>query len=221
MSTPGSMRGSLELQEQPHEQQQLQQAVPWAGVQLRPVAHLVHEQQQLRRQQRKEGVQADGSHWYQRFQLERRHTFANTMDLSVAADGAVAAADAVDGAAAAAGTLSVAAYSTSSGGSPLRRPLMGYCISHAVSSAAQGLSQWSAAMPSSALCQASPCGAAGGTGTPHRLSCSSSATGSQLESEGSGGADAAAAIVLTPMAGAAIKSYELELSGSEAWLPQD
>ena len=205
VSTPGSMRGSLELQEQPHEQQQLQQAVPWAGVQLRPVAHLVHEQQQLRRQQRREGVQADGSHWYQRFQLERRHTFANTMDLSVAADGAVAAANAVDGAAAAAGTLSVAAYSTSSGGSPLRRPLMGYCISHAVSSAAQDLSQWSAAMPSSALCQASPCGAAGGTGTPHRLSCSSSATGLQLESEGSGGADAAAAIVLTPMAGAAIK----------------
>jgi hypothetical protein len=27
--------------------------------------------------------------------------------------------------------------------------------------------------------------------------------------------------VLTPMAGAAIKSYELESLGSEAWLPQD
>jgi hypothetical protein len=140
------------------------------------------------------------------------------MELSAAADGAVNHVDA-DGAAAAAGTLSAAAYSTSSGGSPLRRPFMPHCTSHGGSSPAQDLGSWPLGLPSSALCQASPCAAAGGTGTPHRLSCSSSATGSQLESEGSGGADAAAAIVLTPMAGMAIKSYELQSLGNEAGLP--
>lgn len=217
MSTPGSTRVSLELHEQPHAEEQ--QHAPWAGMQLRPVAHLVHEQQQqqLRRQQqqREEGVQADGAPWYRCYQLERRHTFANAMELSVAADGAVAAVDGAAAAfsspstAAAAGRPLSAAVCSTSSRSPLRR-----CSSHADGSGAQQDPAQYAADSPSGLCQASACVAAGGNLTPHRLSCSSSATGSQLESEGSGGADAAAAVLLTPpAAGLAIKPQDLAAQG--------
>lgn len=190
VSTPGSTRGSFELQL--HEQQ----LAPWAGFQLRPVPQ---RQQQLQDEEEgaaaaAEAAAADGAPWYRRFQLERRHTFANTLELSVAADGAVAAVDGAGGAAAEAAAGAMPACGTSSSRSPLRRQLLGPFNSHAGSSGMDGPQL-------SAHSTGSPCVAAVGGLTPHRLSCSSSASDSHLESEGSGAADAAAAVVLAPAAG--------------------
>jgi hypothetical protein len=86
VSSPGSNRSSIELQQQEHEQ-----GVPWAGMQLRSVAHLLQQRALDVEQQQPGDSGAGGVPWYRRYQLERRHTTCNAQDLSAAVDEAVAA----------------------------------------------------------------------------------------------------------------------------------
>jgi hypothetical protein len=160
------------------------QEAPWAGMQLRSVAHLLQQRQQLVHQLSPEHV--EGSPWYKQYQLDRRHTFHTGMcELSVAADGAVAAVDSAAAAVAAAATAE-GDVGVGDDEPPCRSVLLW-------SSGSSGGLQTGTASPGFAGISSS---------TPHRLSCcSSSVQNLQFDTE-TAEVDAAADVLFSSPCGA-------------------
>lgn len=190
VSSPGTHAccelDAMRLHQQQRHHNGEQQEAPWAGMQLRSVAHILHQRQQHLQAQQLGAQEREGSPWYRQYQLERRHTFSAAVELSIAADGAVAAVDAATVAATAAAACS-GMYSDS--GSPPRRQLVWCSSGYGNGSGLEGVG--------------SPGFMSVGSVTPHRLSCCSSVGREQSEGGAaytvdaidSDGADATAAVL--------------------------
>lgn len=213
-SSPGSTRSSVELQQQEQEQD-----VPWAGMQLRSVAHLLQQRvQDVEQQQQQPGdCEAGVVPWYRRYQLERRHTTCNALDLSAAVDRAVAAVDAA--AADEQGDLGVTGASAAAGSSmpPFQRH---YTRSSSESSNCSGLGVDTSPVSVTVL----------PSGPLHRLACCSSATkqqpadvaaavagGDELAADAGVAADVAAAAIVCSSLDAGHSSCASQQTDMSPW----